>query len=31
MYLYGELKRATAGMKYGLKDSTTTFIAGENI
>ncbi|MDR2150120.1 MAG: hypothetical protein LBO67_04765 [Spirochaetaceae bacterium] len=31
MELYGEPKRAIAGMKYGLKDNTETFIAGEKI
>lgn len=31
MDIYGDPKRAIAGMKYGLKDNTETFIAGEVI
>jgi hypothetical protein len=31
MDLYGDPKRAIAGMKYGLKDNTETFVAGEKI
>jgi hypothetical protein len=31
MDIYGDMKEAFAGMKYGLNDETETFIAGEKI